>query len=259
MVASNVVTGIFSGFVENEPKLQPIQALLFYNTSTGGFNGASSLVATSHPLTLYKGRSSPEIGAGHVLSDADTREVLESMLDKIPQYSGFIPTDVLSISSNHIAWTVKASVRNLYFKPRGRKNTLKWTVPVPTLLFVASTKGLSIAAVKTKRRPTEKTALYHAPLMNIYNDGRVCLGSASYPSEISPDTRPSIEDCIFKTNFAHINHNKTLAIPNKKEISDKQHLAFWRTLHKEKANTFPPAALSKMPVNVGQFISTFSK
>lgn len=248
---NTVISGMFTAHIEPEPVLVPSQALMFY-TSKSNDRHDSSLLATSHPVHQYEGQPSPVIGAGHVLPDADLRELLLSMLDMTSEYTGIIPPDVLVFNSKKIAWVVKSSVRTLYFKPVGKEKSIKFTVVVPTLLFVATAKGFSIAALKEIKRPTKDTPLYHAPLMNIYDDGRVCLGSATMPSPLSLTVRDKIEACIFDTNFSHINHPNTIA--GKKSISNTAHLAFWRNLNKEQPKTFPKSSLVPMGVTVGGFL-----
>ena len=255
--SSSVVTGMFGSYSNRSPTLVPRQALLFFASKDGGGFGGETLVATSHPLTQSANSPSPVIGAGHLLSDSDTKEILESLLDIIPTHTGFIPSDVLSMSSNHIAWTVKGSVRPMFFRLRGSTKTIKLNVPMPNLLFVAHADGLSVSAFKGSRRPTENTALFHAPLMNIYRDAKVCLGSASMPEHLTLDTRKEMEDIIFNTNYSHINHDKTLSL--KKTISDKQHMAFWRKLHKDKATRFPNTALAPLGCSVEQLINKVVK
>lgn len=250
---SNVIEGLFDVYKGSAPELMPRHALLFYTSHMpNAYSSSGTLVATSHPLTQSNHAPAPIIGAGHLLTESDTREVLQSMLDIVPAFTGFIPHDVLSQSSQHLAWTVKGSVRPMYFKLRGSTKTVTLNVPMPTLLFVAHAKGLSIAALSSTRRPSETTRLFHAPLMNIYSDGRVCLGSAKMPDNISIESRPAIENTIFKTNYAHTNHHNTLNLS--KKTSGKQHMAFWRKLHKSKATVFPKAALKPLGVSVASFI-----
>jgi len=225
---------------------------LFFEESLSDYSGSNALVVSSHPLIEKKGQAAPIIGAGHLMPENDMRSLLESLLDKLPQHNRIIPANVLSMSSNHLAWTVKGSVKPMYFKLRGASKGFKINVPYPTLLFVANQRGLSIAALKSNRRPTEKTKLFHAPLMNIYKDATVCLGDSSMPTDITPSTQEEIEALIFKTNFSHINHEKTLN--NKQEISDKKHLAFWRQLAKAKATKFPTANLSSLDITVNDLI-----
>jgi PRTRC genetic system protein B len=52
------------------------------------------------------------------------------------------------------------------------------TVEVPATLYVLINTNLYIYALMTNDRPELKTKLYKAPFFNIYDDGRVCLGTA---------------------------------------------------------------------------------
>jgi PRTRC genetic system protein B len=248
---SNLITGAFSNFHAEPKKLIPIKAFIFHSFSNGheSHSSNSELIVTAHPLTQNE-TGAPVIGAGGLLSEDEIRSLLESLLDKMPEYNGFIPPNVLSISSRHVAWTVRAKVRPMYFKPVGKEKAIRFNVVWPTLLFVAGKKGLAVAALKSNRRPIQNTRLFHAPLMNIYDDGRVCLGSSTMPQEITLETLDAVEKCIFDTNFSHTNHPNTL-----KEISDKKHLSFWRKLHREKTPMFPVDALNPLNTTVNEFIA----
>lgn len=50
------------------------------------------------------------------------------------------------------------------------------TVPMPGLVMMVNERNYRIAAVKGMNRPTEHTALFHAPLPNVNNSHGVCMG-----------------------------------------------------------------------------------
>lgn len=53
-------------------------------------------------------------------------------------------------------------------------------LPLPGLVFVG--QGLTFHVWAALERPTKPTAmLYHAPLPNVYGDGRVCNGTVKFP------------------------------------------------------------------------------
>ncbi len=52
------------------------------------------------------------------------------------------------------------------------------TAEVPATLYVLKDKSLYIYALIDSKRPGLESRLYNAPFFNIYQDGRVCLGSA---------------------------------------------------------------------------------
>lgn len=48
---------------------------------------------------------------------------------------------------------------------------------VPPLVWKADKNGLSLYAVKDRKKPTLKTPLCRAPFFNLYNDSKVCMGT----------------------------------------------------------------------------------
>jgi PRTRC genetic system protein B len=48
---------------------------------------------------------------------------------------------------------------------------------VPAMLWFADKENLSVFALTSDKRPTEKTPLYYAPFFNVYEDGAVCMGT----------------------------------------------------------------------------------
>ncbi|MEH3112188.1 hypothetical protein [Pedobacter terrae] len=74
-------------------------------------------------------------------------------------------------------WYTKAHQRQLYFvNDLGIPNEV---AQVPPMLWFANKNSLSVFALATDRRPTEKTPLHYAPFFNIYEDGRVCMGTVT--------------------------------------------------------------------------------
>jgi PRTRC genetic system protein B len=52
------------------------------------------------------------------------------------------------------------------------------TVNIPAMLFVLQNTSLYLFALMDDTRPVLQTKLYHAPFYNIYDDARVCMGTA---------------------------------------------------------------------------------
>lgn len=74
-------------------------------------------------------------------------------------------------------WPVALQVEA--FKPPRR-----FRLPMPGLIFVCS-PGRPPRVYAAKRRPRHAgETIYHAPLFNIFRDGRTCPGSHSYPGDI---------------------------------------------------------------------------
>ena len=65
------------------------------------------------------------------------------------------------------------------FKPPRRMK-----LPMPGLIFICS-PGRQPKVYAAKRRPTSpEDAIYHAPLFNVFVDGRTCPGTHKYPEDL---------------------------------------------------------------------------
>lgn len=123
--------------------------------------------------------------------------------------SGVLPTTILHINPNNgngtVVWYTKAQQRQLYFVdgleiPIGK-------ACVPPMLWKASKDSLAVYALKSERRPTEKTKLCHAPFLNIYQDGRVCMGTVSIDIKNSASVEEftsAWEHYFFNSYFSHL-------------------------------------------------------
>ncbi len=126
---------------------------------------------------------------------------------------GIIANNILYLDPSHngqVIWFTKAACKDLFFIgslgiPNGKAN-------VPPLLWIASKYKLYIYALKSDRRPTESTTLYHAPFFNVYADGKVCMGTV----DVNIKKTASLEEFtaawetyFFNSYFSHLmqNHN----------------------------------------------------
>lgn len=122
---------------------------------------------------------------------------------------GILPTTILHINPSRdkgaVIWYTKSQKRPLYFIdglgiPSGQGF-------VPPMVWQASKNSLRVFAVLSNRRPTEKTPLYYAPFFNIYEDGRVCMGSVSIEIKESAcveEFTKAWEDYFFNSYFSHL-------------------------------------------------------
>lgn len=130
------------------------------------------------------------------------------------QSNGILSTTVLHINPSadkgSVIWYTKTQQRQLYFLeclgiPNGKAF-------VPPMLWKADKNSLSVFAMKSGSRPTEQTKLYHAPFFNIYEDGKVCMGTVSIDIKNSASVEEFIqawENYFFNSYFSHLinNHN----------------------------------------------------
>ena len=184
----------------------PQSALVFYETK-----GANTDVyvehfdmdkngnpINAHPLTVKEAK---------VLANA-----LQTEKDKDNAFlksNGILPTNILHINPNTdkgaVLWYTKAQRRQLYFVsgldiPNGMAY-------VPPMIWYANKNSLSVFALASERRPTEKTPLYFTPFFNSYEDGKVCMGSVNINITNSASVEEftkAWEDYFFNSYFSHL-------------------------------------------------------
>ncbi|MFH6965309.1 PRTRC system protein B [Flavobacterium plurextorum] len=121
---------------------------------------------------------------------------------------GILPTNILHINPSEkgtVLWYTKAQERQMYFVnglgiPNGKAQ-------VPPLLWFANKNNLAVFALATDRRPTERTPLHCAPFFNIYEDGRVCMGTVTIDIKNSASVEEftrAWESYFFNSYFSHL-------------------------------------------------------
>lgn len=121
---------------------------------------------------------------------------------------GILPTIILHIDPSEkglVLWYTKAEQRQLYFVnglgiPNGRAF-------VPPMLWLAGKNSLSVFALASDRRPTEKTPLHYVPFFNVYENGNVCMGTVNIDIKNSASVEEFVrawEDYFFNSYFSHL-------------------------------------------------------
>jgi PRTRC genetic system protein B len=75
------------------------------------------------------------------------------------------------------------------------------------MLWYASKSSLTVFALASGKRPTEKTKLYHAPFFNVYENGNVCMGTVDVRIKNSAsleELTSAWENYFFNSNFSHL-------------------------------------------------------
>ena len=182
----------------------PKSALVFYETKGTETDvyvehfdmDSSGNPINAHPLTVNEAK---------VLAKALQTDEEKNKAFLKPK--GILPTNILHINPSEkgvVIWYTKAQQRQLYFVssldiPNG-------TAQVPPMLWKASKNSLTVYALVTNRRPTEKTSLHYAPFFNIYEEGNVCMGTVSIDIKNSISVEEFIqawEDYFFNSYFSH--------------------------------------------------------
>ena len=184
----------------------PKSALVFYETK-----GATTDVYVEH---FDMDKNGNPINA-HPLTVKEAKvlaRALQTEKDKDNAFlksNGILPTNILYINPNKnkgaVLWYTKAQRRQLYFLsdlyiPNGMAY-------VPPMIWYANKNSLSVFALASERRPTEKTPLYFTPFFNSYEDGKVCMGSVNINIKNSASVEEFVgawEDYFFNSYFSHI-------------------------------------------------------
>jgi len=116
------------------------------------------------------------------------RDIALALLKEVPLSSGLLPEGALwwrhgkdgaevALWRPPKVWPVALQLEP--FKPPKRLR-----LPMPGLIFVCS-PGRPPRVYAAKRRPRDgEEFIYHAPLFNVFHDGRTCAGSHRYPDRI---------------------------------------------------------------------------
>lgn len=201
--------------VKGVPK--PVLAYVMYKDE-GGFTSATKHVVTDEKL-----------GLGRVVSLSYLADEFENAGAGISDLE-LLPESVFVNSRETLAWVSKAEKRAMWFNLGGKRRG--FNVWWPHLIYIADKKrnSLRVFAVRNAKRPTLDTKLYHAPLMNISDDGVLCAGSARLPRKLCVETLDRIEACVTDSCFTHVNHRETI-----RGIStNSEHVGFWRGKEKAK-------------------------
>ncbi|QHV99197.1 PRTRC system protein B [Spirosoma endbachense] len=122
---------------------------------------------------------------------------------------GLMPETVLYVnprSEGLAIWYTPPMKRKLFFSKH--LEIKDGPAYVPALLWKATKSQLYIFALKSKKRPTVSTPLYHAPLFNTAANGLVCIGDVTIPSlETASLGRfmQAWQDFFFNSKFSHLN------------------------------------------------------
>ena len=153
---------------------------------------------------------------------------------------GILPTNILNINPSQngsVLWYTKSQERQMYFVknleiPNGKAH-------VPAMLWFADKEKLSVFALTSDKRPTEKTTLHYAPFFNVYEDGAVCMGTVDVNIKNSASVEEFIkawEDYFFHSYFSHLLDNYNPIKGNCVNL--------WKKLM-ETGETFPVEVLKK--------------
>jgi PRTRC genetic system protein B len=162
---------------------------------------------------------------------------------------GLLPGNVLYVNqqaNGYVVWHTPPQEVNLFFVeglhiPSGRFH-------VPAMLWKANAEHLWVYGLTGKAKPTEKTKLCHAPYLNIYSSGQVCMGTVQIDMAKSTCLEEFIrtwEQYFFGSNFSHSISGNNSTKTNTTEL--------WRSLA-GKAEAFPQDELIRIGMTLKHII-----
>lgn len=215
----NVVNDITENF---GTLYHPKSALVFYQTKEADTDvyvehfdmDSNGTPINAHPLTVKE---------ANVLARALQTDEEKNKAFLKPK--GILPTNILHINPSEkgtVLWYTKAQQRQMYFVdslgiPNGKAQ-------VPPMLWFANKNGLAVFALVTDRRPTAKTPLYYTPFFNIYEDGKVCMGTVS----INIKNSSSVEE--FMQAWEHYFFNSYFSYSLCENLTRKNIVNLWKDL-----------------------------
>jgi PRTRC genetic system protein B len=186
--------------------------------------------------------------AGKPISEKAVNDYLEIMQNKANYRKGnlgLIPKNVLSINqTGGILWKCPANKRTI--KTVQRFHNIDGIASYPHLIFAYNDSKLRVYAVKTLKIENN-TDLYISPFWNVYNDGSVCMGSASLKGvekksyDSLQEKIDDIETIFFNSPYSHHLGHSAQALKN--NSLDQQ----WKDLIENPKKRFPTNELKKMP------------
>lgn len=225
----------------------PVKAFVVYKKDTAeksiyveGYDmDKNGCPINAHPLSR---RETAQLASALDTSDEVTRKFLKP--------SGLLPKKVLHLNPEHdgsAIWYTPAQKVSLFFVES--LGIASGEAFVPPLLWKATKNTLCIYAMDTDKEISEQTVLYHAPFFNLYNDGRVCMGTVKVDIKADchlEDFIHSWEQYFFNSYFSHLIGN---ASPVKGNI-----IQFWQKLMGSD-KPFPLKSLLKNGLKIKNILS----
>ncbi|AGG89047.1 MULTISPECIES: PRTRC system protein B [Pseudomonadota] len=222
--------------------LEPQLALIVHG-SPGGLSemGRFPCVLSLHAIR-HDADQRASLDAGRLLTEAEAAEIGSALLladGRASQRGEFIPATLLRETPTSLTWFRPPQRSTQYWRTKDGRTTIN--AVLPGLVFHVESRVLFVAAYAGGERPHRGTELFHAPLGNVYADGRICTGNATLPETVDHASMAAWERVLLGTNYAHINHTHTL----RDGATTEQLVAFWT---RRQRYATPPAAKLLRPL-----------
>lgn len=160
-------------------------------------------------------------------------DLANAMANQLSFSSGILPENALWWANTRggpvVALWVEPGMRRLTLQVKVQGKPERYDVPLPGLIFICRPGRAPAVFAAAKRPAGPKEKIYKAPVANVYDDGRSCGGSHTYPQNIG-----EIPDSFFRSFFtrgASFN-GRSKKYPNDITL-------MWKELHKHKKKEYP--------------------
>lgn len=176
----------------------------------------------------------------HPISPAD----LAAQLNQIPLSTGLLPP-------NTLFWRQAGGMEciAIYVPPRRWQPIAyerHYALPMPGMVFIGFGTQYTVFAVKRKPKSAD-AILYHLPVPNVNENGRICRGSVPFPTAGRDTIGAALDLFMEGSEFNHDNsQNRCHSFP-------ENTLALWQQLDGKRK--FPHAELVSARQRLGQLMS----
>jgi len=135
-----------------------------------------------------------------ITKQVDAMDVAHALAQELSFGTGLLPNNTLWWKNTRggpvFAIYIEPKVWRLALEERIDKPPKRFTIPLPGFIFLCM-QGQAPWVVACKKKPTKETDIvYHAPLANLFRNGKSCPGSHKYPTRIA-DIAPSFFTAFF--------------------------------------------------------------
>lgn len=119
----------------------------------------------------------------------DAMDVAHALASDLSFGTGLLPADTLWWQNTRggpvFALYVEPKIRKLALQESIKKPPRRFNIPLPGLIFLCRPGQPPWVVACTKKPTKESDIVYHAPLLNIFRNGRSCPGSHTYPTRVA--------------------------------------------------------------------------
>lgn len=210
------------------------------------YSGSRRAFATLHDV-IKQEDAAPLLGPARPLGLAFLRTLARGLGSQVA--AEILPANVLARTPEMLMWWSPAARRIMFFgEADGQARELNGKVfPHPALVFKVRDGELYVRALARNARPDATTRLRTAPYWNVAGEnGRVCLGTARAPEDLSVDSIPRWRDAFHNSAFTHVLGAVRLT------SHPKGFLGLWRSLTGKKR--FPARYLTDARETLADFV-----